>query len=125
MTAQESAELGLEPTGVPVTIIDERAWIRPAHDRAHSGSRGWVVLVPPARRLLRAWRHVEARTTHTPPWPPSGRKGSVDNDREDSTRRRPPMSAPTIEDESITRGILLGISGGLTKHAWMMRLPRR
>ncbi len=33
--------------------------------------------------------------------------------------------AAVIEDDLITQGILLEISGGLAKHAWMMRVSRR
>jgi starvation-inducible DNA-binding protein len=33
--------------------------------------------------------------------------------------------AAGIEDDLVTQGILLEISGGLAKHAWMMRVSRR
>jgi hypothetical protein len=33
--------------------------------------------------------------------------------------------AAAIEDALITQGILLEISGGMAKHAWMMRVSRR
>jgi starvation-inducible DNA-binding protein len=33
--------------------------------------------------------------------------------------------AAAIEDDLVTQGILLEISGGLAKHAWMMRVSRR
>ena len=33
--------------------------------------------------------------------------------------------AAVIDDDLITQGILLEISGGLAKHAWMMRVSRR
>ncbi|MCU0266790.1 MAG: hypothetical protein MUC45_11895 [Actinomycetia bacterium] len=33
--------------------------------------------------------------------------------------------AAGIEEDLVTQGILLEISGGLAKHAWMMRVSRR
>ncbi len=33
--------------------------------------------------------------------------------------------AAAIDDDLVTQGILLEIAGGLSKHAWMMRVSRR
>jgi starvation-inducible DNA-binding protein len=58
-------------------------------------------------------------------WQPDGDAVAMMQGRLEEVASRINTRAAGIEDDLVTQGILLEISGGLAKHAWMMRVSRR
>ena len=58
-------------------------------------------------------------------WQPDAEAVAAMQQRLEEVAARINTRAGAIEDDLVTQGILLEISGGLAKHAWMMRVSRR
>ena len=58
-------------------------------------------------------------------WQPDAEAVAAMQQRLEDVAGRINTRAAAIEDDLVTQGILLEISGGLAKHAWMMRVSRR
>lgn len=58
-------------------------------------------------------------------WQPDADAVAAMQGRLEEVANRINARAAVIEEDLVTQGILLEISGGLAKHAWMMRVSRR
>ncbi len=58
-------------------------------------------------------------------WQPDADAVAMMQGRLEEVASRINTRAAGIEEDLVTQGILLEISGGLAKHAWMMRVSRR